>query len=93
MIFMKRIHVFVSGRVQGVSFRAFAKREAQKFNIQGFARNLSDGRVEIVGEGNEEVLKEFLISVKMGHPIASVEHIDVEWSDDKGEFKDFSVVI
>jgi len=89
---MKRIHIFVSGKVQGVFFRAFAKEEADKLGLSGFARNLDDGRVEIVAEAGEDKLREFIEALKTKHPIAQVENIDIEWSEAKNEFIDFRIM-
>lgn len=86
---MRRIHVLVSGRVQGIFFRAFAKNEADKLGLKGFARNLADGRVEIIAEGDEGALKEFIETLKARHPLAKVEDIEIKWGDAKKEFEDF----
>ena len=55
---MKRIHVIISGRVQGVFFRYNTNKVANKLGLKGFVRNLSDGCVEVVAEGSEDKLKE-----------------------------------
>lgn len=89
---MKRVHVFVSGRVQGVFFRAFAKNEADKLGLKGVARNLADGRVEVVAEGNKEELKQFLDILKSQHPFAIVSNIEIKWSDATKEFDGFDIV-
>jgi len=60
-VFMKvRAHVFVSGRVQGVFFRHETRREARMRGVKGWVRNLPDGRVEAVFEGEEEAVKELI---------------------------------
>ena len=86
----KRIHVYYSGRVQGVGFRFTAEALARKFKMSGWASNLRDGRVEIIGEGEETALKSFLeqISVEMSHFITDA---DVSWEHPSGEFKDFGI--
>lgn len=87
----KRVHVIVEGRVQGVFFRDFTRRQAYRFGIKGWVRNLMDGSVEIMAEGEEENLKSFLEEVKKGPPLAVVEKLDIEWMDFKGEFNDFRI--
>ncbi len=87
----RRVHVIVEGRVQGVFFRDFTRRQAQRLGIKGWVRNLMDGRVEIMAEGEEENLKLFLEEVKKGPPLAVVENIDIEWMEFKGEFQDFRI--
>ncbi len=89
---MKRVHVFVSGRVQGVNFRWNTKIVADKLGIKGWVRNLPDGRVEIVAEGDEGNIERFLDYVKKGPVLAKVENVDVKEEECKNEFKEFSIV-
>jgi acylphosphatase len=86
----RRVHVAVSGRVQGVYFRANTRERAQALGLSGWVRNLPDGRVEIVAEGEEERLSQFLSWVRVGPPAARVEQVEVEWSEPRGE-RDFAV--
>lgn len=88
---MKRAHIFVSGRVQGVFFRAFAKNEAERLGLIGFIRNLSNERVEIIAEGGADELNKFVDILKTKHPIAVITKIDVKWSDAKNEFSEFEI--
>jgi acylphosphatase len=69
---MKRFHIFVSGRVQGVFFRGNTVRIANNLGVTGWVRNLTDGRVEIVAQGSEEKLKEFIEWIKKGPDDAGV---------------------
>jgi len=87
----KRVHIFVSGRVQGVFFRANARHFALEMGLTGWAKNLEDGRVELIAEGEEESLKEWLVLVKRGPITAKVEKAEVKWEGFKGEFADFSI--
>jgi len=89
---MKQVHIFVSGRVQGVFYRANTRKKAKELGIKGWVRNLYDGRVEITAEGKEEDIKKFIEWCKKGPELAFVENIKVEWKDYKGNYKDFSVV-
>jgi len=86
-----RIHVFLSGRVQGVFFRDFTRRWAQILGLTGWVRNVFDGRVEVVAEGEEEKLKMLLEKLKEGPPLARVENMEVSWEDYKEEFNDFTI--
>ncbi|MFN6992055.1 MAG: acylphosphatase [Fervidobacterium sp.] len=88
---MKRIHVFVSGRVQGVNFRWNTKKFAEKLNITGFARNLDDGRVEVIAEGEDESIGKLINYLKKGPVLSKVEHLDVKEEKYKGEFAGFSI--
>ncbi|MBI1971424.1 MAG: acylphosphatase [Candidatus Wildermuthbacteria bacterium] len=86
-----RIHLFVSGRVQGVLFRQHARARALELGLKGWARNLLDDRVEIIAEGEKENIEKFIEWCKKGPPMAKVEHVAVSFEGYKGEFKDFSV--
>ncbi len=85
-----RLTALVSGQVQGVSYRAFARRHALDKNLNGYAENLSDGRVEVVAEGLKDDLEHFLIHLKNGPTYAKVTEIEVQWSE-VGGLKDFYV--
>ncbi len=87
----KRVHAIVSGRVQGVFFRDFTRRQANRWGINGWVKNLMNGCVEIMAEGEEESLEKFLQEVKKGPPLAVVENIEIEWMEFKGEFSDFRI--
>ena len=87
----KRAHVWVSGRVQGVFFRATTRKEAQKRGVNGWVKNLSDGRVEAIFEGEEEKVKEMVDFCHEGSSSARVNEVEVEWEDYKDEFSDFGI--
>ena len=87
-----RAHVFVSGRVQGVFFRAETKYEADKRKVNGWVRNLPDGRVEAVFEGEKDSTDELIEFCRKGPPRARVENIKVTWEDYSGEFEDFKIL-
>jgi len=87
----KRIHVFYSGMVQGVGFRFTTERVASSLGLCGWVRNTLDGRVEVVCEGREEAVVEFLKRIKTGPMKNYIMGTDVTWLGATGEFKDFSV--
>ena len=68
----------VSGRVQGVGFRYFTDAAAARENVNGWVRNLPDGRVEISAEGDTEAIERFERQIRQGPPGARVEHVAVE---------------
>ena len=86
-----RAHVFVNGMVQGVFFRSETQYEAKKRGVKGWVRNLPDGRVEAVFEGEEEKVKELINFCKHGPPGARVTSVEVRWENYTGEFKDFEI--
>lgn len=75
---MKQFHVLVSGFVQGVGFRVFVKKKAQKLGITGWVRNLSDGRVEAVIQGEEEKLNELMEHIRKGSYFSEVKNVLVK---------------
>ena len=81
----------VYGRVQGVSFRYYTRREAHKLGIQGWVRNEPDGSVRVIAEGKKEKLENLLAYVNHGPPGAFVQQVDVEWSVGPPKFKDFEI--
>lgn len=86
-----RAHIFVSGRVQGVFFRDHTQRWASSLNLTGWVKNIRDGRVEALAEGDKEKVEELISRLKEGPPSAQVDRVDVNWEDYKGEFKDFRI--
>ncbi|MGB9671783.1 MAG: acylphosphatase [Candidatus Bathyarchaeales archaeon] len=86
-----RAHIFVSGRVQGVFFRSETRHEAKKRGVKGWVRNLPDGRVEAVFEGEEKSVKELIEFCKRGPPGARVTNVEVLWENPTEEFKDFEI--
>jgi len=87
----KRLHLGVSGRVQGVFYRAETAKVAKSLGLTGWVRNLPDGRVEIVVEGDEEALQQFQRWCRQGPPAARVEEIEAREETWRGEFEDFSI--
>lgn len=87
-----RARLFVSGRVQGVFFRAFARDEALRLGLKGWVRNLPDGRVEILAEGDPGRLKELEAWCWQGPPYARVTGVEVRPETVKeGEFTSFEI--
>ncbi|MFB6228287.1 MAG: acylphosphatase [Halobacteriales archaeon] len=79
-----RAHVFVSGRVQGVYFRATTRDEAREAGVDGWVRNLADGRVEAVFEGREDAVESMVAFCGEGSPAARVDDVEVEYEDPEG---------
>ncbi len=86
-----RAHVLISGYVQGVFFRDSMRSEATQYGVTGWVRNLFDGRVEAVIEGEEEGVNSLIEWCKVGPPAAEVENVDVEWQNFGGEFSSFFI--
>jgi acylphosphatase len=87
---MIRLHIFISGRVQGVLFRIKMYQKAKK--VSGFVRNLNDGRVEAVIEGEKEQVDKLLKWAKKGTIFSRIDNIKVIEENYKGEFNNFNIV-
>ena len=87
---MKRVHAYFTGVVQGVGFRYTATRLARRAQATGWTRNLRDGRVEIVAEGAQERLEQFLAELR-GYFDTYVRDVQAEWQEATGEFNEFGV--
>lgn len=88
----KRIHLIVSGRVQGVGFRNSVYLKAQELGLKGWVRNLADGRVEITAEGQKENLQLFISWVARGPEAARVEKVETRPEKASGEFSSFQII-
>ena len=87
-----RVHIYVSGKVQGVFFRQNTKLQAQSRGVCGWVSNLLDGRVEAVFEGEEVPVKEVVDYCYSGPSFAKVECVEVFFEDYTGEFLDFRII-
>ena len=83
--------MFVNGRVQGVFFRSKTQDEALRHNITGWVRNLPDGRVEAIFEGEKDRVDSLIEFFRRGPPGARVTRVNVAWEGYTGEFKTFSI--
>lgn len=88
---MKRVHVFISGNVQGVFFRSNIRERANKLNLKGFVKNLSDGRVEAIFEGEKENINEILKFCKKGPIGAKIKNIEIREEKVSNGFNSFEV--
>lgn len=88
---LKRAYIIVSGKVQGVFFRANAQRKAKELGLTGWVKNEADGTVKILTEGEPERLEELIKYCQNGHKFAKVERVDVKWEQASGEFKGFDI--
>ncbi len=89
---MKQVNVTISGKVQGVFFRAFAEEEAEKLRITGWVRNEPSGEVRVVAQGGEAFLKKYLKKLEVGPPLARVDFVAVTWETPEETFDHFDVV-
>ena len=86
-----RAHAIISGRVQGVFYRMETKRAADGIGVFGWVRNLRDGTVEALFEGDKDRVEAALAWCQQGPPHANVSDVKVTWEDYTGEFRKFDV--
>ena len=75
---MKTNKIIITGTVQGVFFRQFVKGQAERLELKGFARNLDDGKVEVVVEGRDENVNEMVLACKKGPPQSEIKGLEQE---------------
>ncbi len=86
-----RLEVRVFGKVQGVSFRTFATREAQRLGLTGTVSNATGGGVSVVAEGDRTALQSFLSRLRQGPSDAEIERIEEKWAQGLGRFSTFDI--
>jgi len=86
-----RIHVVIRGRVQGVGFRYFVQKSAKRLSLTGWVRNRLDQSVEVVAEGSQYNLEEFLKELRQGPVSSEVTDINTDWVNYSGEFNKFRI--
>lgn len=86
-----RAHLYISGRVQGVSYRWFACDIASSLILTGWVKNLRDGRVEAVFEGDREAIENAIVECRQGPPSALVRDVEVMWENPLEGFDDFEI--
>ncbi len=86
------LHVFLEGRVQGVFFRETTLKQARRLSLTGWVKNLANGQVEVLAEGEKEPLLLFLSWLKRGPIAANVERISQRWKKAEPKFLDFQIV-
>ncbi len=85
----KRLEAYVHGFVQGVGLRYFIRRNALALNITGFAKNLSDGSVQVIAEGEEKALIKLLGILQRGNSFSHVENVDYVFKEPEGNLSGF----
>lgn len=83
--------IVVEGDVQGVGYRNYAQRRAERLGLSGFVMNLKDGRVRARAEGPRELIQEFVRELEKGPPLSRVEKVTVRWLAPTGRFASFGI--
>jgi acylphosphatase len=87
-----RVHLRIEGQVQGVFMRRHTQEKALRLGLTGWVRNLMDGSVEAVIEGDKDRLEKMVRWCRQGPPTARVAKVDALWEEYTGEFEDFSIL-
>jgi acylphosphatase len=88
---MRRLYARVEGRVQGVSFRDYVRQHAKRLGLHGWVRNLADGSVEVVAEGEDQTLAQLVLVLEKGPSLSRVDSVETKESAPTGEFSDFRI--
>ena len=86
-----RVRAFISGRVQGVFFRAETQKQASRLGLTGWVRNLQDGRVEVLAEGEEQRVQHLIAWCRQGPPHSRVDRVEEFTEDYSGAYDTFSI--
>ncbi len=78
---ISRVHIVISGRVQGVCYRAFTRDQAVVHRLNGWVKNLHDGRVEAVFEGQRELIEQAILACRKGPSGSRVMDVDIAWEN------------
>ena len=88
---MKQVKLIVSGKVQGVFFRHYTRQQALKLGLRGYVRNLVNGDVEIIAQGDSPQVDRLIEWAKFGSPAAEVNNLKLEVMSNEDEFQDFAI--
>ncbi len=89
---MKYVEILVTGKVQGVWFRDFVKRNAISLKLNGWVKNNPDGSVITAVEGNDNVINQLIDNIKIGSPLSKVEDVEVKWYTFENKFNSFKII-
>lgn len=84
-----KAEIIVQGVVQGVGYRFFAMNQARLYDLKGYVRNMDDGTVEVVAEGDKGIIKDFIGHLKIGPVSAHVTGVKVKWSEQEQGYTEF----
>ena len=88
---MKRIHLIIHGRVQGVFYRSYTRKKAIELGLKGYVKNLPNGTVEVIAEGSEDKLNELIEYCKNNPGYSDVDKVDIKEEKATNEFDNFGV--
>lgn len=89
---MKYAEILVTGRVQGVWFRDYVKKNAVVLHLNGWVKNNSDGTVDAAVEGEKNVINKLIDKIKIGSPLSKVEDVEINWQSFENKFNSFKII-
>ena len=89
---MKITRINIYGKVQGVWFRDFVRKTANKFELNGWTKNEPDGSVLVEVEGDNTIIDKFIEILKIGSPLSKVQKVDVKWVEHENKFQYFKII-
>lgn len=90
---MKFAEILVTGKVQGVWFRDFVKKNAVVLHLNGWVKNNSDGTVSAAVEGEKEIISQLINKLRIGSPLSKVQDVKVKWQPFENKFNSFKIII
>ncbi len=90
---MKFVEILVTGKVQGVWFRDFVKKNAVVLDLNGWVKNNSDGTVSAAVEGEKEIINQLINKLRIGSPLSKVQDVKVKWQPFENKFNSFKIII
>lgn len=87
---LKQVKLIFYGRVQGIGFRYIAQRFARKLNLQGYVKNLADGSVKLIAQGDEESINNLVLEIKK-YFLSEIEKVETIWQKPTSTFRDFQI--
>ncbi|MCL5438881.1 MAG: acylphosphatase [Patescibacteria group bacterium] len=89
---MTTAHVVISGFVQGIGYRQFVRKEAEKLGLKGFVQNIEGGKVEALFQGDKKNIEKIIDECKKGPYLSEIKKVDIEWVDEMDEFPGFEII-
>lgn len=89
---MKTAHVIISGFVQGVGYRQFVAKNADKLGLRGFVQNIEGGKVEALFQGDRKDIEKMIDECRKGPFLSEIKNVDIEWVDEMDEFPAFEII-
>ena len=86
------VYIIIKGKVQGVSFRYFTLKQAQELNIVGWVRNIPNGTVEAVAQGDKINLELFIKKLEQGSSLSRVDDVILNWEHQKKDYENFAII-